>query len=96
MKRRRVAVGCLTLALLTACLLSLALFGLAQVWLPEAGLPLGYRIVACVSVATGRHWVQFGWILPEMRSSLGPWPPGCVWLPWLPILPGSGSLNFPP
>lgn len=96
MKPGRLAVGCLTLAFLTSCLLGLALFGLVQVWLPSANLPLGYRVVACASAPAGRHWVQLRWMLPELRSAIGPWGPGCAWLPWLPLLPGSGWLQFPP
>ncbi|MCS6909133.1 MAG: hypothetical protein NZM11_00970 [Anaerolineales bacterium] len=95
-ERRRFVTGCLLAATVTGCLLSMALFGLLQGWLPTARLPLGYRVVACVNAPAGQHGVVLRWLVPELSSMIVLRGPGCVWLPWLPVLPVAGSLHFPP
>lgn len=76
----------------------MALFGLLQGWLPTARLPLGYRVIACVNAPAGQHGVVLSWLAPdpeELSPMIVPRGRGCVWLPWLPVLPVAGSLHFP-
>lgn len=101
MRGRRWLVTGLTAGLLAGCLcagLSLA----ALQFSPQIGgpLPIGYTVLACASVTTTpRLQLSVSWIMPALLSSLVPVPPwsrGCVYLPWLPVLPPSGYGRFPP
>jgi hypothetical protein len=83
---------------LAVCLASGAAFAVAQLWLPTARWPLGYTVLACVSIDF-RPRLQSGltWILPQTKS-VSAWSHlrgRCFRMPWLPLLPPSGSLSLP-
>lgn len=87
-------------ALLAACLGACLVAGLSQFWLPTAGWPIGYTVYACADAArTGGPRLEVAWSVPQLMSSIVPGSPprpGCAFLPWLPMLPPTGRLLFPP
>jgi len=86
----------LTLVCLPCALAGIAFAG----WRPgEANLPLGYRAGVCVTFSDARQlhvtWNRYSLIVPA-RSPIFRSRSGCGVLPWLPALPASGALIFPP
>jgi hypothetical protein len=63
-------------------------------------LPLGYVISACAGYAPQPFQVGVIWVAPPLSSlprGIFFWPHRvCAQLPWLPFLPLSGSVVFPP
>mgnify|MGYP000950718989 CR=1 FL=1 len=85
-------------AALAVCLAAGLLVAASQAWLPAARLPLGYSVYACAHSQPGGPRLEIGWSLPQLMSSVIPGRPprpGCLYLPWLPVLPPTGIWRIP-
>jgi hypothetical protein len=67
------------------CLACTLTFVVSQIWLPQASLPFGFVMEACIDVTPS--YVELILVSPYI-SSFGPPPSAtCVYSPWVPFLP---------
>ena len=84
---------------LSLCLTGAGLAWNAPTWLWQVNLPPGYRVEICykVRVVGQTRFTAIWWVSVPVPPAFS-FSPGavCRVIPWLPVLPKSGVLTFPP
>ena len=88
----------------STCLMGAVVACAFQRLVPVSRLPEGYVMYGCVGITkttSGHSQIGVWWLSPHARD-VPRWAfytqgyPYCGFVPWLPLLPTSGVLTFPP